>query len=482
MKLVEFSLFLLIIALTIYAEVVDAQRHRRKQGPPNFVLLFVDDLGYGDLGFTGHPTTKTPNIDKLAYNGKVLTTWYSGCNVCTGSRAALMTGRQFPRTGLPGVLGPTGKIGLNRNETTIAEQLKSKGGYTTAIIGKWHLGQRNVYLPANRGFDYYLGIPYSDDMGKGYESSCPATQKDTEEVVEEEEELEHYDDEESNNNNPFGSYDSYKNGGFLEALMNDTSKGNTIINEELLSLSSDPAGQWLPLVYQDNDQTRVLEQPLDYTTLAEKYNSFALDFIEKSKDEPFFLYMPFSHVHATSSTPKLQYAGCNFKKSTKRGAFGDALAEADWIVGNIMQKLRDSGLEEDTLILFTSDNGPWLNRGVFSGGSEGLFTGRFGTYFPPPPSPPLPFFLGHFSILVVLVEWDSYLHSSFFSLNIYRFSWLCKYRKRDYVGGWDTNACFRLLARKDYSTQSFGRDCFEFGCLPDLIFPGWLIPTCKSDL
>lgn len=123
---------------------------------PNFIVLFMDDLGYGDLGFTGHPTTKTPNLDRLAWNGKILTTWYSGCNVCSGSRAALMTGRQFPRTGVPGVFGPTGTGGLNLNETTIAEHLK-QAGYSTAIVGKWHLGQRQVYLPCNRGFDYYLG-------------------------------------------------------------------------------------------------------------------------------------------------------------------------------------------------------------------------------------------------------------------------------------------------------------------------------------
>jgi arylsulfatase A len=117
---------------------------------PNFIVLFMDDLGYGDLGFTGHPTTKTPNLDKLAWNGKILTTWYSGCSACTGSRAALMTGRQWPRTGLPIVLGPTGNTGLPLNETTVAEQLKSVG-YATAAVGKWHLGQRQVYLPGNRG-------------------------------------------------------------------------------------------------------------------------------------------------------------------------------------------------------------------------------------------------------------------------------------------------------------------------------------------
>jgi arylsulfatase A len=139
----------------------------------------------------------------------------------------------------------------------------------------------------------------------------------------------------------------------------------------------------LPLVYQNRlkNETRVVEQPLDFTTLAEKYNDFTMDFLEKHKEDPFFLYMPFSHVHTTAaSMPEMQYAGCDFKGSTERGSFGDALAESDWIVGNVMQKLKDLQLEEDTLVLFTSDNGPWLIRNL-SGGSAGLFTGRFSNYW-----------------------------------------------------------------------------------------------------
>ena len=135
---------------------------------PNFVLFFVDDLGYGDCGFTGNPTTETPNIDRLAWNGKVLTTWYSGCSVCSCSRAALLTGRQYPRYGMNGqpVLGATDRFGLNLDEVTFGEQLK-KVNYTTGMVGKYHLGQRLAYLPGNQGFDFYLGIPYSDDMGAG---------------------------------------------------------------------------------------------------------------------------------------------------------------------------------------------------------------------------------------------------------------------------------------------------------------------------
>ena len=141
---------LLCLLVQVYAATTRSAYRPSVDRKPNFVLFFVDDLGYGDLGFTGHPTTKTPNLDWLAWNGKILTTWYSGCNVCSGSRAALMTGRQFARTGVPGVFRPTGNGGLNLNETTIAEHLKA-GGYATAAVGKWHLGQRQVYLPANRG-------------------------------------------------------------------------------------------------------------------------------------------------------------------------------------------------------------------------------------------------------------------------------------------------------------------------------------------
>lgn len=332
---------------------------------PNFVLLFMDDLGYGDLGFTGHPTTETPNLDRLAWNGKILTTWYSGCNVCSGSRTALMTGRQFPRTGVPGVFGPTGKGGLNLNETTIAEHLKT-AGYNTAMIGKWHLGSRKVYLPANRGFDYYFGIPFSDDMGDGMTSSCPADQE-----------------VESTEKGIAGSFGS--NGGWNQKHYNDIGmlQGSCQKSETCdYSGDDDPAGNFLPLVYQSMNKTTILEQPLDFTTLALKYNAFAMEFLTSQSDkEPFFLYLPFSHVHTTSATqPEKQYAGCDFKKSTRRGTFGDALKEADWIVGNVIAKLEEKGMDKDTLILFTSDNGPWLDRQL-SSGSEGLFTGRSSGYW-----------------------------------------------------------------------------------------------------
>ncbi|OEU21348.1 alkaline phosphatase-like protein [Fragilariopsis cylindrus CCMP1102] len=341
-----------------------------RSGSPNFIVFFVDDLGYGDLGFTGHPTTETPNLDRLAFNGKILTTWYSGCNVCTGSRASLMTGRQFARTGLPGVIGPSCSYGLNLNEVTIAEQLK-KANYSTAIVGKWHLGQRKVYLPGSRGFDYYLGIPFSDDMGIGRESTCPAEQFTKEETVSP--------IDEKFNLDTWSARHMYEEMGLMKARL-FTSSNDSIEKLQQDKDKPDKGTKWLPLVYQEFNQTRIVEQPVDFTTLAEKYSNFATSFIENNKDSPnpFFLYVPFSHVHTTEAgtTTENQYVGCKYRNSTKRGIFGDALAETDWITGNIVQKVRDLGLEEDTLILFTSDNGPWAMRGS-SAGSEGLFTGRF---------------------------------------------------------------------------------------------------------
>jgi len=317
---------------------------------PNLIMLFVDDLGYGDTGFTGHPTAASPNIDALAFGGKVLTTWYSGCAVCSGSRASLMTGRQFARLGVPGVYGPTVSAGLPLNETTIAEQLK-KANYSTAIMGKWHLGQRARYLPGSRGFDYYLGIPYSDDMGQAVASTCKGAAEDA---------------ERPQSNEQSWMQELYEDAGYVDASIEDT---------------ADPAGKHLPLVYQEFNKTKVVEQPLDFTSLADKYNDFVTSYVEKHKEEPFFLYVPFSHVHATSGNmPEEQYAGCAFQNTSRRGKFGDALSEVDWIVGNLVQKVREAGIEENTLFLFTGDNGPWMQKGL-SGGSTGLLTGRHSGYW-----------------------------------------------------------------------------------------------------
>eukprot|EP00041_Stephanoeca_diplocostata_P008161 m.118189 g.118189 ORF g.118189 m.118189 type:complete len:592 (-) comp17199_c0_seq1:157-1932(-) len=357
------AFFRVVFALALPFLVASTTREppRKATDKPNFIMLFVDDLGYGDTGFNGHPTTVTPNIDKIAWGGKILTSWYSGCPVCSGSRAALMTGRQFNRIGVPGVFGPGVDVGLPLNETTVADQMK-KAGYTTAIMGKWHLGQRAMFLPASRGFDYYLGIPYSDDMGEARATPCSGD--DVHISVHGEKKRVQIADNTA----------LYADMGYLhESEMKQFVQGG----------KSDPGTSLLPLVYQNaaNKTTTVLEQPLDFTHLAEKYNDYVTGFIREHASVPFFLYMPFSHVHTTAGNqPEEQYAGCRFKNTTRRGPFGDALAEADWIVGNVITELETAGIDKNTLVLFTGDNGPWMVKGL-SGGSEGLLVGRYAGYW-----------------------------------------------------------------------------------------------------
>lgn len=253
-----------------------------------------------------------------------------------------MTGRQYPRTSVSEeVYGPTDKGGLPVEEITVAEQLK-KANYTTGMIGKWHLGQRLVYLPGNQGFDFYLGIPYSDDMGNAKFTSCPSD---------------------------LASKPGY--------TYQEVPAKRLYWNHD----DDDHSGKYLPLVYQEHNRTKIVEQPLDFSTLAYKYNDFATKFIEDYKDEPFFLYFPFSHVHASSGQneaeqrmPNFQYSSCQFRNTSRRGAFGDALSEVDWMIGNVQKKLQELGLEENTLILFTSDNGPWNGRKT-DGGNYGIFGG-----------------------------------------------------------------------------------------------------------
>ena len=277
-------------------------------------------------------------------------------------------------------------------------------------VGKWHLGQRAAYLPAARGFDEYLGIPYSDDMGKALASACApngmkgrteesgahgdeSRHERREDLYDdddgEEEEEDDDDDKEDDVLEPKDPLDMYVTSGY--AIREDK------------RIQSDPAGDFLPLIYNrringtNSDgggstragasrsavqgTTQVLEQPVDLTRLDAKYKSFATDFIARHAQHPFFLYLPFSHVHTTAGNqPDEQYCGCSYKNATRRGAFGDALAETDAIVGAVAKALVDNGIERNTLVLFTGDNGPWMIK-ANSGGSPGLFSARYSGYW-----------------------------------------------------------------------------------------------------
>lgn len=280
---------------------------------PNVVVIFADDLGYGDLGCFGHPTIATPNLDRLAAEGQRWTSFYAAASVCTPSRAGLMTGRLPIRSGMCSskrrVLFPDSKGGLQESELTLAELLK-QAGYATACIGKWHLGHLPPYLPTNHGFDSYFGIPYSNDMDRVATVGTPR-----------------------------------------ETVMNPKSEYFNV-----------------PLVRNEE----IVERPARQETLTRRYTEEAVRFIREHRDGPFFLYLAHSMPHVPL------FRSLDFENKSLRGRFGDVIEEIDWSVGRVAETLRELGIAENTLVVFTSDNGPWL---VYNeqGGSAGLLREGKGT-------------------------------------------------------------------------------------------------------
>ncbi|WP_395749067.1 sulfatase-like hydrolase/transferase [Prosthecobacter sp.] len=268
---------------------------------PNIVVLFVDDLGYADIGPFGATKQKTPNLDRMAREGMKLTSFYAA-PVCSVSRAQLMTGCYGARVSVPGVYGPGNKNGLHPQERTIAEYLKDQG-YATQIIGKWHLGDQPEFLPTKQGFDHYLGIPYSNDMQK---------------------------------------------------------------------IAKESGKQVVPLVRDDKVLELLTEE--DQSRIEERYTEEALSFIRANKEKPFFLYFPHTAVH-TPIHPGKAFAG-----KSQNGRFGDWVEEVDWSVGRVLDTLRELKLDQNTLVVFTSDNGPWLVKGADGGSALPLRGGKGSTW------------------------------------------------------------------------------------------------------
>jgi arylsulfatase A len=263
------SALLLACLLPFAAFAADAPR------PPNVVLLFVDDMGYADIGPFGNRTLRTPHLDRFAREGMRFTSFYA-TPVCSMSRACLLTGCYSARVSMPGVLFPPNRIGLHPDEVTLAEVAKSRG-YATMMIGKWHLGHQPEFLPTRQGFDHYFGLPYSNDMMKSRAGFPP-----------------------------------------------------------------------LPL-YRDE---QVIETEPDQSQLTKRYTEEAVNFLRAQRDRPFFLYLPYTMIHAPVA------ASADFKGKSAQGLLGDSVEEIDWSVGQIMATLRELGLDERTLVIFTSDNGP----------------------------------------------------------------------------------------------------------------------------
>jgi len=268
---------------------------------PNVVLIVADDLGYGDLACYGNPGIRTPNLDRMAREGMKFTQFATASPLCSPSRAALMTGRLPIRYGLDRVLSPVARRGIPKSELTLGELFRS-AGYATACIGKWHLGRLPKFLPTRNGFDYYFGIPYSNDM--------------------------------SRKSNPHH-----------------------------------PLYRWklvppLPLMRDE----KIIEREPDQDLLTQRYTEEAIRFMRTSHAEGkrFFLYLPHTAPH-----PPL-HASARFRGRSRRGLYGDVVEELDWSTGEILRTVRELGLDETTLVMFTSDNGPWLAKKQ-DGGSPGLF-------------------------------------------------------------------------------------------------------------
>lgn len=281
---------------------------------PNIIIIFIDDMGYGDPACYNGLLYETPNIDRLAAQGMRFTNFYVAQAVCSASRAALLTGSYPNRIGISGALAPWAKVALNPKEETIASVLK-KAGYNTGMVGKWHLGSRPPYLPLNYGFDEYLGLPYSNDMWPVDYNGKPIT---------------------------------------------DTTNNRM---------------KYPPLPLMDgNKPIKYITSLDDQAQLTSTYTERACAFIKKNKKQPFFLYLAHSMVHVPIA------ASAKFKGKSKLGLFGDVMMEVDWSVGEIIKTLKQNGLDNNTLVVFTSDNGPWLNFGNHAGNTAGLREGK-GTTF-----------------------------------------------------------------------------------------------------
>lgn len=272
---------------------------------PNVIVIYIDDMGYADIGPFGAKAYPTPNLDRMAREGRRFTDFHVSSAVCSASRAALMTGCYHERVGFSGALSPAAKIGLSADEVTIAEICKQKN-FATACFGKWHLGHHPRFLPTNHGFDTYYGLPYSNDMWPNH----------PEEVA--------------------------------KVKAGKQKRANYPL---------------LPMV----ENTRIVDPEVtaqDQTQLTTDYTNRAVDFIKKHRQEPFFIYLPHSMVHVPL------YVSSKFAGKSGAGLFGDVVMEVDWSVGQILDTLKEVGVDDRTLVVFTTDNGPWLSYGEHAGSAK----------------------------------------------------------------------------------------------------------------
>lgn len=302
------------LAAVVANQPLLAQAPAAATRPPNLVVIFVDDMGYADIGPFGG-AIPTPHLDRMAKEGMRFTDFCVSSAVCSASRIALLTGCYHQRVGIAGALGPDAQVGIAAGETTIAELCKQQG-YATACFGKWHLGHHPKFLPRQHGFDEYFGLPYSNDMWPLHPAYA---------------------------NLPADSVKRKQGYPSLPLL-----EGDTIVDAEV-------TGE-------------------DQAQLTTRYTERAVHFIEEHKEQPFFLYLPHSMVHVPL------FVSERFAGKSGHGLFGDVVMEIDWSVGEVLAALQRCGIDDQTLVLFTADNGPWLSYGNHAGSAGPLREGK-GTMF-----------------------------------------------------------------------------------------------------
>jgi arylsulfatase A len=278
---------------------------------PNIVIILTDDQGYADVGVFGAKGFETPNLDRLASQGRIFRNFHVAQPVCSASRTALLTGCYPNRIGIHGALGPRSKVGISNQEMTLAELLKQRG-YATAIFGKWHLGDAPQFLPLHHGFDEYFGLPYSNDMWPAHPGDGSAPGKAKKRKV-----------------------------GYPELVMYE---GDKVVIPQITHADQNQLTTW--------------------------YAEHAVKFIERNKDHPFFLYLANNMPHVPL------HVSDKFRGKTKRGLYGDVIEEIDWSVGQVMDALKRTGVEDNTWVVFTSDNGPWLCYGDHAGSAYPLREGK----------------------------------------------------------------------------------------------------------
>ena len=288
---------------------------------PNFVIIFTDDQGYSDLSCFGSKTIRTPNIDRIAKEGRKFTSFMVASPVCTPSRSALLTGCYPKRVGMhQHVLFPSSTKGLNPKEHTIADHLKSQG-YATACFGKWHLGHHTEVLPTANGFDTYYGIPYSNDMN-------------------------HPD----NKGKPRGGWQG------MDILWNDPESTLT---------------KWKTPLLEDE---KIVELPVDQRTVTRRYTQKSIDFIKTNKDKPFFVYLPHSMPHIPLYVPD------EVRDPDPKNAYINTIEHIDTEVGRLLKTLDELKLSSNTYVIYTTDNGPWLPFRHHGGSAGGLRDGKGSTF------------------------------------------------------------------------------------------------------